>query len=326
MPTLDSVRFDTKNWQPVSRDRWTAAWQNEHGDDLVFLFEYGLPGIPATGDVRPALLESLTRISGGQIHLLAVDRRPVAGVGAVVALLRARRGTGWTYGAAVMLPFARFTYSLLLVAGEHGVTGVREAMGAYWSYLKGSDPTTSAPPEQEQILDAVLPDHPQARVRTYLDELLGSLALGSDLATAVTWPPTMLPTSIGSLQVRDGAILRRGTGSRLVGRFPLTKVRGVRLEAGWSRAAIAVSVGAGVGAVLAVALLSGWWAIGCGALAVLIAVVSSMNWQSRTIRIDTPLGEFGWKTFEDRTTAAAFCDYAASQVPQREERPCPPSS
>jgi hypothetical protein len=299
MPSLDSVRFDTTNWKLVSRERSLALWGNEHGDMFAVSYLDGPPGVPAAGDPGPALRDSFSQLAGDALELLAVERRAVAGASAVVSLMRTRKGTGWRYGAAVMLPFAEFTYSFFFMADEHGTTGVREAMAHYWAATTTGDFRTPLTPEQEQILDAVLPAHPQARVRTYLDELLGSLTLGTDLHKANTWPPTRLPTTTGSLEVKDGAVLRRATGGRLVGRFPLAEIRDVRLIIGWWRAAIAVSVVAAAGAILAVTQLSGWWAIGGGVLGGLVALFGVASWRSCVVALDTMAGTLQWRTFEE---------------------------
>jgi hypothetical protein len=325
MPSLDSVRFDTIGWTSASRERSVALWGNEHGDMFAVSYFAGPPGVPAAGDPGPALRDSFSKLACDSVELLTVERRAVAGASAVVSLMRTRKGTGWRYGAAVMLPFVEFTYSFFFMADEQGTTGVREAMAHYWAATTTGDFRTPLTSEQERILDAILPAHPQARVRTYLDELLGSLTLGADLQKAVSWPPTRLPTTTGSLEVKDGAVLRRARGGRLVGRFPLAEIRDVRLIIGWWRAAIAVSVVAAAGAILAVTQLNGWWAIGGGVLSGLVALFGAASWRSCVVVLDTMAGTLKWKTFEGAFLAGGFRDHVAALLAP-EERPCPPSS
>ena len=325
MPTLHSLHFDTTNWQPIAGDGSCLAWRNEHNDDLVLLLEFGPPGMPAVGDPTAAIRQSLARHAGEALHLLAADRRRVAGLNAVVSLIRARQGTGWRYGAAVMLPFSRFTYSLILVADEHGVTGLRETAAALWGHIQGQGhrPLTA---DEDQLLDAALPFHPQARVRTYLDELLVSLKLAPELASEVDWPPSRLPTATGSLELADGCLLRRVTGGRLVGRFPLACTGPPRVVRQWSLTLIAVSLMAIAGGVLAYLALDGWWANGVAGVSGIVALLCCSGWRAQRIVLDTPAGPLQWSTFALAPVVGAFREHAASLVAPPEEAPCPPSS
>jgi hypothetical protein len=189
-----------------------------------------------------------------------------------------------------------------------------------WQHITGRDHRTPLTPEQEQMLDAALPVHPQARVRTYLDELLSSLTLGPDLATAVTWPPVRLTSASAVVEVRDGAVQVWRPGGRLVGRFPLAAVRAASVEVVWSRGELLLGLGAAVAAVLAVVFLNGWWAVGGAVLAGFFSLLGLATCRPWAVVIDTAAGTFCWPVFEPKRVAEGFRDQLVV------ERPCPLSS
>jgi hypothetical protein len=254
MARLDDLEFDTAHWQLAASSSRERVWVNDRGDVLSLMLCQGPPGIPIRGAAQ-AFGEQLRMTlapAEGEVH--SVEERQAAGTRVILAFASRREGTGRTYTASIFVPFARFSYTLLVECPEYGITGVREALQACarWS---GRGPQGG---ELEDELDRVLPDHPHHRCRVYLNEIVESLRASPALLGADPWPPSRLRLS--GIVLEDRQLTIRDERRGVLCDLPLSEIRRLNVRRCWKIGAIPFIVAGLLGMIGAWFWLNSLWA------------------------------------------------------------------
>lgn len=205
MRSLDSVTFDTIEFEPREERDGVRVWQTRAGDGLG-LFYFQIPpdipvGIDSIAEIRTACRRA-TLEAGGAI--IEVDRLVLDGCAAIRQIIKVpQQPFGMTYIGSFMLPFRDFSYVVRVECPERGVTGCRDAM--VWNQLLQAglvtiddpfrgwmqdpyDPAATARLARNRAdseeYDAQFPDHPLSRLRPVLERVQETLRVTEELKQA----------------------------------------------------------------------------------------------------------------------------------------------
>jgi hypothetical protein len=276
MARLDDLQFDAARWQLAASRSRERDWVNGQGDALSLMLCHGPPGVPVRGAAQAFGEQLRMTLAPAEGEVISVEERETAGARVIVAFASRPEGTGRTHTASIFVPYAQFSYTILLQCPEYGVTGVREALQACarWS---GRGPQGG---ELETELDRVLPDHPHHRCRVYLDEILGSLRGSKALLDADPWPPSRLRLS--GIVLNDRQLTVRGQLGGVLCDLPLSEIRRFEIRRSWQIGAIALLAAGLLGMIGAWCWLNGLWAGIAGAVCFLIsfgALMAAYPWR-----------------------------------------------
>ena len=130
MRSLDSVTFDTTEFEPREGRDGVRVWHTPAGDGLGLFYFPIPPDIPARIDSIAEIRASYRRKAleaGGAI--IEVDRLALDGCPAIRTIIKMpQQPTGMTYIGSFTLPFRDFSYVVKVECPERGVTGFRDAM------------------------------------------------------------------------------------------------------------------------------------------------------------------------------------------------------
>ncbi|HTN78577.1 MAG TPA: hypothetical protein VMK16_02790 [Acidimicrobiales bacterium] len=196
------VVFPTDGWREVDAEPNWRQWTNEYGDVLAKT-TVPLGTVPALREDRSemiGLFRALSERRGGA--LFSVDAFAEEAIPAVQWIYKKRaNGLGFLYYAALYIDVATHTVVISLVAGERGMTGLRETdvvlllvsqgrlklprgPGASDTPIEGwfvdpydddyDGPVLRSIADSEEFDDRI-PDHPLTRLRRTLRDLRASM-------------------------------------------------------------------------------------------------------------------------------------------------------
>jgi hypothetical protein len=159
-PSLQSVSFDTTGYSLQAEPVSPRVWFTPDGDGLGLYFFAKQPDIPSTdklGDLGSYYAAQVRPLGGVVLEtsLLRVDG--CAAVKTIVKLPQPQ--LGFVYVASITIPFREFSFVFEVQCGEHGVTGVREALLVDRQLATTSE---SFDPDHERF-DLEFPSHPVSR-------------------------------------------------------------------------------------------------------------------------------------------------------------------
>ena len=254
MARLDDLQFDTAHWQVAASRARDRVWVNGQCDMLSLMLCYGPPGIPVLGAAQAFGEQLRMALAPAEGDVLSVEEREAGGTRVILAFARRREGTGRTYTASIFVPFARFSYTVLVECPEYGITGVREALQACAQRLGHG----SVGSEFDTALDRVLPEHPHHRCRVYLNEIVESLRASPALLNADPWPPSSLRLS--RIVLEDRQVIIRDERGRVLHDLPFASIRRFDVRRCWTIGALPFIAAGLLGMIGAWFWLNGLWA------------------------------------------------------------------
>jgi hypothetical protein len=195
-PTAQSLHFDLSGWREEKRSAENMVWMNECGEVLSVNVVEGPFYWPLSD--RKALIDEVRELAksrGGAI--ISADVVTVAGVPAVKLIYKREQRPAYIYSGMLFFPFNQvYFFVLMIVFGEHGTTGVREAVVTSQLLNEGKITTKTYPqlwfrdpydPEYKDVVlcslsddekyDDAFPDHPLSRMRKKLLDLQSTLTI-----------------------------------------------------------------------------------------------------------------------------------------------------
>ncbi|WP_443748621.1 hypothetical protein [Asticcacaulis solisilvae] len=185
-----------EGWRLAREDAQAALYGNAAGDILSINFFDMMPDIDAALDDVDGLRRTYRRATiENDLALIETETAQVDGLPAVRTLFKGRMDPrGFVFMGAYTLPFAASSYVVRVQSEERGTTGMRETMVFMMAGLRDSDPVTRKiigweqdpyePGRTDAFMrnladdakhDAMIPDHPLTKVRTYLAEIEASM-------------------------------------------------------------------------------------------------------------------------------------------------------
>lgn len=209
MPNIDSITFETGNWQPIEKQPYKIVW----GDDVKSLsavlsleFFSMPPDIPvAITDINGIRFIYRTLANQSGAGLISADVVEVAGIECVETIFKLPQDKrGMVYIGSLTVPFEQLSYVVKIQSVERGVTGIREAVildklvgeGFQFNIVDekmmgwsadpydpdGDYPLTPNLAEDEKY-DAQFPDHALTKVRKTLSQIKRTMRLRDELKT-----------------------------------------------------------------------------------------------------------------------------------------------
>ncbi len=125
-PTTRDITFDTSGWTESERSESRIVWMTEKGD--ILLLELGDATELPLGDQDALLrhIRSLAESNGGGI--VSCDVVFAGSIQAVKLIYKKEERTGYMYTGMLIVPVESVSFVIASVHGEHGMTGVREAV------------------------------------------------------------------------------------------------------------------------------------------------------------------------------------------------------
>lgn len=193
--TAQSLHFDLSGWREEENSAKKMVWMNECGEVLSVNVVKGPFDWPSYD--RKALIDevrALAKSRGGGI--ISADVVTVAGVPAVKLIYKREQRPAYIYSGMLLFPYEDVYFVLMVVFGEHGTTGVREAVVTSQLLDEGKITVKTYPqlwfrdpydPEYKDVVlcslsddekyDHSFPDHPLSRMRQKLLNLQSTLTI-----------------------------------------------------------------------------------------------------------------------------------------------------
>ena len=208
-PTINSVKFDTFNWNLVEDTKYKKTWVNNEQTALVGIqfFDNHPTDIPAKlNDIntirnhyRNMIVE---QIDGGLIRCEIANLKGNEAIEMIVK--QPNQPSGMTYNGSFMIPFKGYNFVVKMQAVEAGMTGMREAITLdKWMKENGAPKTDengkmigmSKDPYDENFTkgrlmnysekeeyDKDFPNHPLSIVRTKMKEIKESISFADEIS------------------------------------------------------------------------------------------------------------------------------------------------
>jgi tetratricopeptide (TPR) repeat protein len=207
--TLQSVRFDTTGWRVDKKTHDSIEWRDLDGDLLVTRLaqiEGETSGPPPTlTEIRSSFRAAAAPRKGG---IVSVEQSHRCGLVLTKAITKFEDLPAYAYEGTLEIPLRNATYSLSLMAGEHGTTGIREAVTTAQLFqlrelkipaggtpgvgqkLEGwfRDPydadyhgPTLRSLSDDDRLDALFPKHPLSKIRKWFAKVEDTLSIDADV-------------------------------------------------------------------------------------------------------------------------------------------------
>jgi hypothetical protein len=204
MRSLDSVTFDTTEFEPREGRDGVRVWHTPAGDGLGLFYFPTPPDIPAGIDSIAEIRAFYRRIAlEAGSAIIEVNRLALDGCPAIRTINKVpQQPSGMTYIGSLTLPFRDFSYVVKVQCREVGVTGIREALvadellqagvvtidesGQVQGWMQDpSDPAAKAPLGRNRAdseeYDARFPEHPLSRLRSVLKRVQETLRVTEEL-------------------------------------------------------------------------------------------------------------------------------------------------
>jgi len=212
MPSLNSVSFDDTSFTLQGDQDGARVWHSAQGDAIGLFYFDKVPDISASLDSVDDLRSFYrSSVMAAGLAVIEIERLTILGVVAIRTVFKApQESGGMTYLGAITLPFREFSYVIKAQCGEHGVTGVREAVllvemagagqvdlanvsrGEWSGWMQDPyDASVRAPLmrnlAEDERYDARFPDHPLSRVRSILGHLQSSVRIDPEVLNAAPY-------------------------------------------------------------------------------------------------------------------------------------------
>ena len=196
------IEFPTDGWREVPPQRCERQWDNDYGDVLAksWLPRGDMPTAYADPATTIPRFRQMSESLGGALFSVDSFLEPVP---LVQWISKKRKGSGYLYAAFLFIDVANRTIVLTLMAGERGITGLREARVTPMLVSQGRiqipaervapstpivgwfvdpyDPDYPGPITRsisdEEEFDSIIPDHPLSRMRRSLSDLRNRMRL-----------------------------------------------------------------------------------------------------------------------------------------------------
>ena len=208
-PTINSVKFNTFNWNLVEDTKYKKTWVNNEQTALVGIqfFDNHPTDIPAKlNDIdtirnhyRNMIVE---QIEGGLIRCEISNLKSYEAIEMIVK--QPNQPSGMIYNGSFMIPFKGYNFVVKMQAVEAGMTGMREAMTMdKWMKENGAPKTDengkmlgfAKDPYDENYskgrlmnysekeeFDKDFPNHPLTIVRTKMEEIKESISFADEIS------------------------------------------------------------------------------------------------------------------------------------------------
>ena len=142
MINIDSLQFDTADWQLLEQNQDEIVWQNDRDAAFVTLHYFSKPpDIPCAlsnlGTLRDAYRQGVASVGGGLVHAEVIKLKQLDCVD--ILLKVPQEPSGMTYISSMTFPFAQFSYVIKIQAEEMGMTGFRDSVVAAMLMEQGED-------------------------------------------------------------------------------------------------------------------------------------------------------------------------------------------
>ena len=202
-PSIDSISFDTFNWQMAESNDSVKAWRNLAENAQLSLHFFNIPpDLPSLDENTLRAMHRKSLGSGGALITVKVEdatRFPI-----VETVFKIRIGQQIHYVGSFIIPFKGFSYVIKIQAIELGATGLRDSLIADKCLRNGTIVFTDdgmqgwdADPydkdyENELLMnisdreeyDDQFPDHPLTIIRGRLRQVRRSLKATSEVLNA----------------------------------------------------------------------------------------------------------------------------------------------
>jgi hypothetical protein len=214
MPSITSLHFDTTGWQAIRQSAQQIIWKNQGAGDVLsiefFANRTELPfDLHDLGAIKAHHEQYSIKPNEGAI--VSVDLISLHGLDVLRMIIKARNPQiagfsplGMTYLGSLMIPLADFSYVVKTQCFERGTTGMREAGVALTLYPQSSGHAGEAKavdsveemfadmskkpviltPADDERYDAMFPQHPLSRARTYLKHIEETMTMEPEVQTA----------------------------------------------------------------------------------------------------------------------------------------------
>jgi len=208
-PTLRSVRFDTTGWRVDKKTPDSIEWRDLDGDVCIAQ----LVRIEAEATVPPSSLTEArvsfrTAAAPRKGGIVSVEQTDCHGILLTKAITKFEDLPAYTYEGTLEIPLRKATYTLSLMADEHGTTGTREAVTTAHLFQLGElkipaggppgvrrkldgwfrDPYDAAYQgptlhslSDDERLDTLFPKHPLSKIRLWFAKIEETLSVDDDV-------------------------------------------------------------------------------------------------------------------------------------------------
>jgi len=141
-PAPSTITFDTSGWNLKESTDTGQVWTTSDGDLLTVRRVHGLPEAPAAGDLDAMRSDARRLARSKKGGIVSADYCQLNGVRATSLIYKREELPAYVYTGMMIIPARDPEFLITVVAGEHDVTGVRDALVSALLFEQGKlDPT-----------------------------------------------------------------------------------------------------------------------------------------------------------------------------------------